>query len=78
MEQVSAIIQQNTPPKFKDLESPTISCMIGNFWINRALLDLGASVNLVPYSVYKQLGLVELKPTKITLQLADHSVRIPR
>ncbi|RVW68342.1 Retrovirus-related Pol polyprotein from transposon 17.6 [Vitis vinifera] len=44
----------------------------------KALLDLGASVNLLPYSVYKQLGLGELKPTAITLSLADRSVKIPR
>ncbi|KAL6337976.1 hypothetical protein AAG906_005946 [Vitis piasezkii] len=43
-----------------------------------ALLDLGASVNLLPYSMYKQLGLGELKPTTITLSLADRSVKIPR
>ncbi|KAL6345877.1 hypothetical protein AAG906_020459 [Vitis piasezkii] len=39
---------------------------------------LGASVNLLPYSVYKQLGLGGLKPTTITLSLADRSVKIPR
>ena len=43
-----------------------------------SLLDLGASVNLLPYSVYKQLGLGELKPTSITLSLANRSVKIPR
>jgi hypothetical protein len=42
------------------------------------LLDLGASVNLLPYSVYSQLGLGELKPTTMTLQLADQSVKVPR
>ena len=41
-------------------------------------MDLGASVNLLPYSVYVDLGLGELEPTNITLQLADHSVKIPR
>jgi hypothetical protein len=41
-------------------------------------LDLGASVNLLPYSVYLQLGLGELKPTTMTLQLADRSVKVPR
>jgi hypothetical protein len=41
-------------------------------------LDLGASVNLLPYSVYVQLGLGELKPTSMTLQLADRSVKVPR
>ena len=35
-------------------------------------------MNLMPYSVYKQLGLGELKPTKITLSLADRSVKIPK
>jgi hypothetical protein len=42
------------------------------------LLDLGVSVNLLPISVYLQLGLGELKPTSVTLQLADRSVRKPR
>ncbi|RVW86038.1 Retrovirus-related Pol polyprotein from transposon 297 [Vitis vinifera] len=46
--------------------------------VEKALLDLGASVNLLPYSVYKQLGLGELKPTSITLSLADRLVKIPR
>jgi hypothetical protein len=52
--------------------------MIGMSQINRALLDLGASVNLLPYSVYLQLGLGELKPTIVTLQLADRSMKRPR
>ena len=39
---------------------------------------MGASVNLLPYSVYKQLGLGELKPTNNTLSLADRSVKIPK
>ena len=63
-EQVSSILQHNTPPKFKDPGAPTISCVLGNNFIDRALLDLGASVNLLPYSVYEKLGLGELKPTR--------------
>ncbi|XP_060959274.1 uncharacterized protein LOC133030518 [Cannabis sativa] len=70
-EQVSSIIQYKSLVKYKDPGCPTISCIIGDHFINKALLDLGASVNLLPYSVYKQLGLGELKPTSITLQLAD-------
>ena len=46
--------------------------------MGKALLDLRASVNLLPYLVYKQLGLGELKPTTITLSLADRSVKIPK
>ena len=46
--------------------------------MEKALLDLGASVNLFSYSMYKQLGLGELKPTSITLSLADRSIKIPK
>jgi hypothetical protein len=76
-EQVSAILQCKLPLKYKDPGCPTITCMIGVSLIERALLDLGASVNLLPYSVYLQLGLGELKPTSMTLQLADQSMKIP-
>jgi hypothetical protein len=51
-EQVSSMIQHNTPHKLKDPRAPTISCVILNTEIERALLDLGAGVNLIPYSVY--------------------------
>ena len=51
---------------------------IGGICVEKALLDLGASVNLLPYSVNKQLGLGELKPTSITLSLADRSIKIPQ
>ena len=77
-EQVSAIIQSKNPVKYKDPGSPTISVNIGGNCIDKSLLDLGASVNLLPYSVYKQLGLGELKPTNITLSLADRSMKIPK
>ena len=46
--------------------------------MEKALFHLGASVNLLPYSVYKQLGLGELKHTTITLSLADRSIKIPK
>ena len=77
-EHVSALIQSKYPVKYKDPGSPTIPVNIGGNCINKALLDLGASVNLMPHSVYKQLGLGELKPTTITLSLADRSVKIPK
>ena len=77
-EQVSSIIQNKTPVKYKDLGSPIISVNIGGTCIDKALLDLGTSVNLLPYSVYKQLGLGELKPTNITLSLVDRSVKITK
>ena len=77
-EQVSSIIQCKTPVKYKDPGYPTISVNIGGTCVEKALLDLGARVNLLPYSMYKQLELGELKPTSITLSLADISIKIPR
>ncbi|KAL5568208.1 hypothetical protein UlMin_024783 [Ulmus minor] len=77
-EQASAVIDSKTPPKYKDPGCPTVACQIGNQACGQALLDLGASVNLMPYSVYLQLGLGEIKPTTVVLQLADRSVRKPR
>ena len=66
-EQVNSIIQCKTLLKYKDPGSPTISVNIGGTCIDKALLDLGASVNLLPYSMYKKLRLGELKPTNTTL-----------
>lgn len=65
-------------PKYADPRSPTISCTIGeNFTVN-ALLDLGASVNLLPLYIYEKLGLTDLKPSHVRLQLADRSIVLPR
>ncbi|XP_058217325.1 uncharacterized protein LOC131328395 [Rhododendron vialii] len=63
---------------YKDPGSPTIAITMGGKRIEQALLDLGASVNLLTYSVYQELRLGEMKPTRATLQLADRSVRVPR
>ncbi|XP_058211620.1 uncharacterized protein LOC131323796 [Rhododendron vialii] len=78
MEQVSSIIQTNAAPKYKDPGCPTISITIGGTKIEKALLDLGASVNLLLYSVYEQLGLGKMRSTPVTLQLADRSIQVPR
>ena len=77
-EQSTSLIRNNFPPKYKDPGSPTISIVVGNSKLGHALVDLRASVNLFPYSVYVELGLRELEPTDITLKLADRSVKIPR
>ena len=77
-EQVSAIIECKTPMKYKDPGCPIISVNIGGTSVEKTLLDLGASMNLLPYSMYKQLGLGELKPTSITLSLAVRSIKIPK
>ena len=77
-EQVSAIIQCKTPVKYKDLGCPTILVNIGGTCLKKALPNLGTSENLLPYSMYKRLGLGEIKPTSITLSLADRSIKIPK
>ena len=64
--------------KYKDPGCPTISVNIGGTCVEKALLDLGANVNLLPYSMYKQLGLGELNPITITLSLAGRSIKIPK
>ena len=52
-EQVSAIIQHKVPPKYKDPSCPTISCTIGEYLVEHALLDLEASTNLLLFTVYQ-------------------------
>ncbi|CAN6554897.1 unnamed protein product [Malus baccata var. baccata] len=77
-EQCSAVLLHKLPPKKKNPGSFTISCTIGNCDFSSALIDLGASVNLMPYSVFKRLGEGELKPTSSIIQLADRSITYPR
>ena len=64
---ISELLSNQIPVEYKDPGFPTISCTIGQTAINRALLDLGASINLLFFSVYQQLGLGELNPTKFTI-----------
>ncbi|XP_058185868.1 uncharacterized protein LOC131303094 [Rhododendron vialii] len=78
IEQVSSLFQSTLPPKYNDPGCPTISFTIGGKVVEKALLDLGMSVNLLPFSVYEQLGLGEIKPTRVTLQLVDWSIRVPK
>ncbi|XP_010248092.1 PREDICTED: uncharacterized protein LOC104591019, partial [Nelumbo nucifera] len=77
-EECSAILQNKLPPKLKDPRSFSIPCTIGNAEFEKALCDLGASINLMPYSIFKRLGLHKLTSTTITLQLADRSIKYPR
>ncbi|CAN6716366.1 unnamed protein product [Malus baccata var. baccata] len=63
--EVSAVLQRKLPPKLEDVGSFTIPFVIGGKEFGRALCDLGASINLMPYSVYELLNLGDLKETKI-------------
>ena len=69
------IIKNKILVKHKELRCRTILVTIGETHIEQALLDLGASVNILPYLVYKKFELGELKPTNITFSLADRSIK---
>ena len=77
-EQCSAIIQRKLPEKLKDPGSFTIPCSIGGHNIEKALCDLGASINLMPSSILRRLNIGDLTPTSISLQMADRSIALPR
>ena len=77
-EECSAIVQNKLPKKLKDPGSFTIPCLIGSLSVDKALADLGASINLMPYKMFKKLGLGEPKPTRMSIQLADRSVKYPK
>ncbi|XP_073146844.1 uncharacterized protein [Henckelia pumila] len=74
----SAIVQNKLPPKLKDPGSFSIPCTIGSISFTKVLCDLGASINLMPFSIFRRLGLGEPKPTTVSLQLADRSITYPR
>ncbi|XP_075110430.1 uncharacterized protein LOC142181310 [Nicotiana tabacum] len=70
----SSRIQSKLPQKLKDPGSFTIQISIGKHVVGRALYDLGARIDFMPLSVFKQLGLSEPHPTTIILRLADRSL----
>ena len=76
-EECSSILQKKLPPKLKELDSFTIPCAIGNAVFERALCDLGVSINLMSWSIFKKIKLGESRPTTVTLQLVDRSLTHP-
>ena len=77
IEECNAILQRKLPHNLKDPSSFTIPYEVGNSVIERALCDLGASINLMPLSIFRRLGLSEAKPITVTLQLVDRSLKHP-
>ena len=76
-EECSDILQRKLPHKLKDPGNFTIPFTIGNSIFERALCDLGASINLMSLSIFRRLGLGEARPTTIILQLANRSLKHP-
>ncbi|KAG8499357.1 hypothetical protein CXB51_005838 [Gossypium anomalum] len=74
----SVILHNKLPNKLKDPGSFTIPCLIGSLDVNNELADVRASINIMPYKMFKQLGLGKPKQTRISIQLADKTIRFPR
>ena len=64
---MSAVFQRKLSPKCKDPGVFSIPCKIGNLYFDKAMLELGASMNVIPKSVYNKLNLGELKKTSIVI-----------
>ncbi|GKA71303.1 reverse transcriptase domain-containing protein [Tanacetum coccineum] len=71
----SAILHNKIPPKLGDPGSFLIPCNFNKAFSCNALADLGASINLMPYSLYAKLSLETLKPTKRSVRLANRSFK---
>ncbi|GJV35810.1 DNA-directed DNA polymerase [Tanacetum coccineum] len=76
-EECSTIIQRSLPQKEEDPVSFILPCLIRPLAVKNALADLGASINLMPHSLFRRLGISKLKPTKMSIQLADRSIKYP-
>nr|GEW07099.1 reverse transcriptase domain-containing protein [Tanacetum cinerariifolium] len=77
-ENCSAMLLKNLPEKLGDLGKFLIPCDFSRMDVCHALADLGASINLMPLSIWKKLSLPELTPTRMTLKLADRSIIRPK
>ncbi|GJR07465.1 reverse transcriptase domain-containing protein [Tanacetum coccineum] len=73
----SAIIMNKVPEKLEDSGKFLIPCALQELDRTSALADSGASINLLPHSIYKKLGLEALTPTRMTLELANRSITHP-
>ncbi|GKE05389.1 reverse transcriptase domain-containing protein [Tanacetum coccineum] len=73
----SAIIMNKVPEKLEDPGKFLIPCALQELNRTSALADSGASINLLPHSIYKKLGLEVLTPTRMTLELANRSITHP-
>ncbi|GJZ58365.1 hypothetical protein Tco_0613859 [Tanacetum coccineum] len=73
----SATLQNKLPLKETDPGSFILPCIIGNHSMSNALADLWGSISVMPYSLFKILGLGSLKPIKMTIEMADRSMQSP-
>ncbi|CAL1412984.1 unnamed protein product [Linum trigynum] len=76
-EECSAILQNKLLEKRRDPSSFIIPCMIGSLHVGKSLADLGARINVMPYKLFKKLGLGEPSNTRMSIQLVDRSIVHP-
>ncbi|GJT13508.1 reverse transcriptase domain-containing protein [Tanacetum coccineum] len=76
-EECSTIVQNKLPPKLGDLGSIPIPCTVTGSVEYLALADLDASINLMSYSLYASLSKNILKPTRMSIRLANHTYQYP-
>ncbi|GKB50817.1 retrovirus-related pol polyprotein from transposon TNT 1-94 [Tanacetum coccineum] len=74
----SAVLQNKLPPKEKDPGSFVLPCIIGNTTVSNALADLGASISVMPFSMFKRLGLGNPRPVNMVIEMADRSMQSPK
>ncbi|XP_023765767.1 uncharacterized protein LOC111914217 [Lactuca sativa] len=76
-ENASAVLQRKLPPKCKDPEMFTVPCKIRDVTFSSIMLDLGASINIMPYLVYESLNVGPLNETDVIISLVDKSSVFP-
>ncbi|GJY69208.1 hypothetical protein Tco_0472190 [Tanacetum coccineum] len=74
----SALLQNHLPPKEQDPGSFILPCSIGKLDFKNALADLGASISIMPFSMYKRLGIGKLKPINMLIEMADNTKCAPK
>ncbi|GKC92037.1 zinc knuckle CX2CX4HX4C containing protein [Tanacetum coccineum] len=74
----SALLQNQLPPKEEDSGSFILPCSIGRLDFNNPLADLGANINIMPFSMYKHLGMGKHEPINMVINMVDNTKSIPK
>ncbi|GKA86732.1 hypothetical protein Tco_0808443 [Tanacetum coccineum] len=74
----SVVLQNKLPPKEKDPRSFVLPCIIGNTTVRNALADLGVSISVMPFFMFKRLGLQNPKSVNMVIEMADRSMQSPK
>nr|GEX90431.1 hypothetical protein [Tanacetum cinerariifolium] len=76
--QCSTVLQNKLPPKEKDPGRFVLPCIIGNTTVSNALTDLKASMSVIPFSMFKRLGLGNPRPVNMVIEMAYRSMKSPK